>query len=303
MSNQATKTIMMVRPKHFGFDIESALSNPFQTKEGSEEKKEIQRLALTEFDAAVNKMRAFDIAVVIIEDTEQPIKPNALFPNNWISFHDHLAVLYPMMAVNRRKERRLGILNQLKDKGYVIDQVKDMSPSEDEGRFLEGTGSIIFDYDNKLAYACLSIRTDNGLLNKLCNLIGYKAITFDALDKEKIPIYHTNVMMCLAEEYVVICLESIPVEQRNVVSKTLLNTGHEIVDITFDQMYSFAGNMFEVENGDGKSVLVMSDTALKSLNKGQKGVLSKHSELLSVRIPTIEKYGGGSIRCMMCRLN
>lgn len=304
MSKQAAKTIMMMRPKNFGYDPASAETNAFQVREGYENKNEIQETAVKEFDNAVAILKTAGVKVVVIEDSETPKKPNAVFPNNWVSFHrNSTVVLYPMLAENRRNERRDDIFDELVDQGVNIDKYIDLTHYESEGKFLESTGSVIFDYPRDIAYACISARTSSVVMNKFSEIMDFEPVIFEAYDKEGLEIYHTNVMMCLADEYVVICAESIPEEQRWEVLDALEKTGHEIVEITYDQMYSFAGNMMEIENADGQSLLVMSEAALKSLDLDQKERLSQHSRLVSVPIPTIEKYGGGSIRCMMCRID
>ncbi len=304
MSKQAARTIMMMRPKHFGYDPASAETNAFQTKEGSDNQAYIQEKAIAEFDGAVSQLLQAKVNVVVIEDTEEPAKPNAVFPNNWVSFHrDTKVVLYPMMAENRRYERRPEIFDQLNEAGLQFDEFVDITHYETEDKFLESTGSVIFDYPREIAYACTSERTNPEVLRKLSEIMGFEPVIFDAFDRTGLPIYHTNVLMCLADQYVVICLEAIPAEQRETVVAALEKTGHEIVPITYDQMYNFAGNMLEVVNEDGQSILVMSEAAMHSLDLDQKQKLSEYSRLLSVPIPTIEKYGGGSIRCMMCRVN
>lgn len=304
MSKQAAKTIMMMRPKNFGYDPASAETNAFQVKEGFENSDAIQQAALKEFDNAVSTLREAGVNVLVVEDSDQPIKPNAIFPNNWVSFHrDAKVVLYPMLAENRRNERRPEIFDDLKEQGVQFDEFIDLTDYENEGEFLESTGSVIFDYPSEIAYACVSARTSSIVLNKLGEIMGFEPILFEARDKEGNEIYHTNVMMCLASDYVVICAESIPEDQRGDVLTTLEKTGHEVISMTYDQMYSFAGNMLEVENAVGQSVLIMSEAAQKSLDLDQKEKLSQYSRLLSVPIPIIEKYGGGSIRCMMCRVN
>lgn len=304
MSKQAAKTIMMMRPKHFGYDPASAETNAFQVREGYENTNAIQRAALAEFDHAVAALRAAGVSVLVIEDSDSPVKPNAVFPNNWVSFHQNSkVVLYPMLAENRRDERRPEIFDQLKEQGVNIDEFIDLTHYEEEEKYLESTGSVIFDYPREIAYACVSARTHPEVLNKFSDIMGFEPVVFEALDKDGMEIYHTNVMMCLADYYVVICSESIPEDQRKNVLGALEKTGHEVVPITFDQMYHFAGNMLEVENQAGQSILIMSEAAMHSLDLDQKERLSQYSRLLSVPIPTIEKYGGGSIRCMMCRLN
>ncbi len=304
MSKQAAKTIMMMRPKHFGYDPASAETNAFQVKEGYENTSAIQQAALKEFDNAVATLKAAGVNVLVVEDSDSPVKPNAVFPNNWVSFHrDSKVVLYPMLAENRRDERRPEVFDQLKEQGVNIDEFIDLTHYEDENKFLESTGSVIFDYPREIAYACVSARTHPDVLNKFSEIMGFEPVLFEALDKDGMEIYHTNVMMCLADDYVVICVESIREDQRKNVLEALEKTGHEVVPITFDQMYHFAGNMLEVESEAGQSILIMSDAAMHSLELDQKEKLSQYSRLLSVPIPTIEKYGGGSIRCMMCRVS
>lgn len=303
MSNQAAKTILMVRPKHFGFDLESAASNPFQNEDGADEITNIQALAIAEFDNVVDILRWAGLSVIVIEDTESPVKPNAIFPNNWVSFHEEFAIVYPMMASNRRAERREEIFTELEAHDFTFGEIIDISSNELRNKYLESTGSIIFDYENKLAYASKSERTDPILLQKVCDKLGFNPVLFDAFDKNGFPIYHTNVLMCLAKDYCVICMESIPNEQRADILAHLENTGHKVVSISLDQMYAFAGNMLEVENEQGISNLVMSSSAFNSLDEQQVERLEAYSKIIQVPIPTIEKYGGGSIRCMMCRIN
>jgi len=299
--NQATSHIMMVRPKHFGYDPETAESNAFQVKDGADQKNSIANSAIEEFDAAVIKLQDKGVKVTVIEDTDQPVKPNAVFPNNWISFHEDKVILYPMMAENRRWERRTDLLEAVADENQV-ERVIDLSGQEAENKFLESTGSIIFDYENRLAYACLSPRTDEGLFRELCDILNYEPIIFHARDENGQLIYHTNVMMCMASKYAVVCLDCIDEEERDDVKATIESTGHELIEIGLDQVHQFAGNMLEVEGAGGQSFMVMSKAAFDSLDNDQINQIRQYSEIVSVPIPTIEKYGGGSIRCMMCRV-
>jgi hypothetical protein len=208
-----------------------------------------------------------------------------------------------MLTESRRLERRHEVLDELEAAGVEISRIIDISTYEEEEKFLESTGSVVLDYRNKLAYACLSARTHIEVLEKFCEIAGYEPVVFESFDKVGGAIYHTNVIMCIADQYAVICAESIPEDQRIEVLNTLKSTGHEVVAITMDQMYNFAGNMLEAMNDKGQSVLIMSESAIKSLTIDQKEALSKYSKLTSVAIPTIEKYGGGSVRCMMCKLS
>lgn len=303
MSKQAAKRIMMMRPKHFGFDPSTARSNSFQNQEGAEDISSIESLAKQEFEQAVIKLRSEGIDVIALNDTDHPVKPNAVFPNNWVSFHeDGRVLLYPMMTESRRSERRDEVLTQLSEEGINIKEVVDLSVFEKENKFLESTGSVILDYDYKLAYACISTRTHPAVLDKFCELMDFEPVVFEAFNKTDEAIYHTNVLMCLAAKYAVICLDAIPFIQREDVISALERTNHEVIEITMDQMYAFAGNMLEVINNEGESVLVMSKTAYNSLSENQKSRIEKYSKLLWTHIPTIEKYGGGSIRCMMCKV-
>lgn len=301
--NQAAKSILMVRPAHFGFDPSTAKTNSFQQDKGAEQQHHIQHIALEEFNEAVDKLRSYGIRVIDIDDTDEPHKPNAVFPNNWVSFHEQgQVIMYPMLAENRRWERRIDLLDCLEDEGIPIGEIIDISAYEEENKFLESTGSVVLDYKNHLAYACLSSRTDRTVLNKMCEILNYEPVLFEAHNKMGVPIYHTNVLMCIADNYAVICNESIHEEQRFDVIQVLKTTQHEVIEITMDQMYCFAGNMLEVINDAGKSHLVMSQTAYDSLTALQIKRLSNFSDLITVNIPTIEKYGGGSVRCMMCKL-
>ncbi len=300
--NQATQHIMMVRPKHFGYDPETAKSNAFQNKEGADHIEDISAQAISEFDAAVQKLRDKGVEVTVIEDTDDPIKPNAVFPNNWISFHNKGIILYPMLAENRRWERRMDIIDHINEKVKEFEQVIDLSERENNQKFLESTGSIIFDYENDMAYACLSPRTDEGLFRELCEFLNYEPVVFYSRDADGQLIYHTNVMMCLASKYAIICLDSIDIDERDGVNAALESTGHEIIPISLEQVYQFAGNMLEVEGEGGQSYLVMSKAAFDSLTEEQISRINKYSEIIAIPISTIEKYGGGSIRCMMCRV-
>lgn len=294
---------MMVRPKHFGFDHTTAASNAFQDENGADATEAISAAAIVEFDNAVAKLRVNGVKVHVIEDTDTPKKPNAVFPNNWISFHEGKVILYPMLAENRRWERRKEILQHLQGNSLEITEVLDISKSEEEEKYLESTGSMVLDYESRSAYACISDRTDPNVLKEFCRIAGFEPVVFDAFDKDGLAIYHTNVLMCIGTGYAVICLEAIPEDQKSIVINSLEHSGHTVVPISMDQMYSFAGNMLEVLDTKGQTILVMSDAAFNSLGMDQKEQLSQFAKLLSVEIPTIEKFGGGSVRCMMCRLN
>ncbi|MFT7589337.1 MAG: hypothetical protein ACI959_001555, partial [Limisphaerales bacterium] len=276
--------------------------NLFQ-KEVELSQKEINNKVLEEFTKFETTLSTKGINVFIAEDSSEPVKPDAIFPNNWISFHkDGTAVLYPMAAENRRPERRWDIVRALKAQ-FKITQVLDFSYFEDDDVFLEGTGSIIFDHVNKLAYACLSPRTHKKALLKVCQVIGYKAIPFTALDAQGAEIYHTNVMMCIAPEFAVICLESITSEkEKKKIIKSFESTGHQIIDISLEQVNAFAGNMLALRTSKKEQILVMSGSAYKSLTPGQIELMEKSCVLLPLEVDTIEQIGGGSARCMIAEL-
>jgi len=294
---------MMVRPAKFGFNAETATNNAFQENDKSLSSKEIQKQAVEEFDNMVAHLRFKGVNVHIISDTDSPIKPDAVFPNNWISFHQNGTVIqYPMYASNRRIERQSSIVHQVREH-FSIDNMIDFTDYEKEDVFLEGTGSMILDRPNKIVYACVSPRTDIFLLDRFCKRMGYKKVAFGSKDQNGQDIYHTNVMMAIGETFAVICMDSITDPKENkVVRKKLEKSKKEIIDISFDQMNSFAGNMLQVRNNKGKTYLVMSQQAHNSLNKKQIKKIEKHTQIFYAPIPTIEKYGGGSTRCMMAEI-
>lgn len=299
--NPKAYSLLMIRPAKFAYNAETAVNNAFQV---NEQNNDTQELALNEFDHFVAKLKAQDIDVIVINDTLTPHTPDSIFPNNWISFHeDGTAILYPMFAKNRQAERKESTLDAIYNQ-LTIQQTIDFSVLEKEEIYLEGTGSIIFDHPNKIAYACISPRTDENLFRKLCAELSYEPIVFEALDGKNQQIYHTNVMMCLADRYAVICLDSIQseYERYNVVAK-LQATNKIIIDITLDQVNQFAGNMLQVWNRHGKSFLVMSSSACNTLTKDQLSLLESLDTIISVEIPTIETNGGGSARCMMAEIN
>lgn len=303
MSQQITDTILMVRPKHFGSNPETAESNAFQETELDSSPKKIKDVAREEFDAFVKQLRAAEIEVIVVEDTDSPIKPDAVFPNNWITTHDNGSIiLYPMMAQNRRLERRMDIAELIHSQ-YRYSRLIDFSDHEAENRFLEGTGSMILDRDNRIVYACIGPRTDQSLLDEFCEWADYSKVSFRSVDRSGQDIYHTNVMMAIGTSFAVICLDSIPDQkEREMVAIHLNQSQKTIVEISFQQMEQFAGNMLQVANKWGEGVLVMSEQAYNSLNENQVETLKSHSKLLHSPIDTIEKYGGGSARCMMAEI-
>ncbi|MBP9105041.1 MAG: amidinotransferase [Chitinophagaceae bacterium] len=297
-----TSTILMVRPAAFGFNAETAANNFFQTNP-NESKEELQQKALSEFDKMVVTLRKHGVNVVVIEDTETPTKPDAIFPNNWLSTSPNGTVtVYPMFAPNRRTEKRDDIIQQL-SKEYTVTNLQDWSEYEVEGRFLEGTGSMIVDHDNAMIYAAISERTNLSVLEKFAATNKYQAVVFLATDKDGHPIYHTNVMMALGEEFCVLCEETIEEEWELIAVRQLLeSTNHAVIPITREQMHSFAGNMLEVKNDKDEHLLVMSQSAFDSLRKEQKNMLEAYATLLPIPVPTIEQVEGGSVRCMMAEI-
>lgn len=299
--NYEPRTILMIRPVNFGYNEQTADSNAFQNPDADQQ--HVQEKALAEFDAFVQILRGNGVDVTVIEDTPEPHTPDSIFPNNWVSFHENGDVfLYPMQAENRRLERREDIIRKLEER-FKVSHVIDLSRFEKQDRFLEGTGSMVLDRENKIAYACLSPRTDADVLNTFCEHAGYKPVIFNAVDKNGKAIYHTNVLMAIAAKYVVICLEAIADDdEMEAVIDTVAESEKEIIAISFEQMNQFAGNMLEVYNDKGESLIVMSQAAWASLDDEQKEVLSSFSKPVFADISTIEKNGGGSVRCMMAEV-
>lgn len=300
---QSASTVFVVRPVCFGFNAETALSNHFQQTMAGLDAAAIQARAHAEFDALVAALRTKGVRVLVFEDTPEPPKPDAVFPNNWGTFHpDGTVLLYPMCAPNRRPERRPDILAAL-GRQFRITAIHDLSHHEAAGRFLEGTGSIIFDHLHQVAYACLSARTDAALFAETAARLGYRPVSFRALDAQDKEIYHTNVMMCIGSGFAVVCLESIQAEpERAAVVESLMSTGHDIVDISLAQVARFAGNMLTLRPAAGPELLALSQSAYDALTPAQRQTLSYHCELVPLPIPTIETIGGGSARCMLAEV-
>lgn len=301
---QTTDTVLMVEPIAFGYNAETAKNNYFQV---NSENDKTQEKALVEFQNFVSKLRSRGVNVVVIKDTLKPHTPDSIFPNNWVSFNKEGKVfLYPMYAQNRRDERRNDIFELLKNEGFQINSIEDWSTYEAENIFLEGTGSMIFDHDYKIAYGSVSLRLDEALFRKYCESIGYKPIVFHSFqtaNNERLPIYHTNVMMCVADKYVVICLDCIDDEaERKQVADTILSTHKEIIEITEAQLQQFAGNMLQVQNTAGEKFLVMSQSAYRSLSQEQIQNIEKYNEIIYSDLNTIETNGGGSARCMLAEI-
>lgn len=304
---QITNTILMIRPVSFRMNEQTAVNNYYQKVLESITPETVQFKALLEFDGFVEKLQAIGVNVIVISDTKDTDTPDSIFPNNWISFHENGDVaLYPMFAENRRLERREDILETLEDLGYQINNVVDYTSAEEEKIYLEGTGSLLLDRVNGKAYCALSPRADEDLLIEFCEDFEFTPVSFVAnqtLNEKRVPIYHTNVMMCLGEKFSVICLDSIDdKKERKEVVKHLKEDRKEIIAITEEQVNNFAGNMLQVLGNNEVRYIVMSNSAYESLNKQQINQLEKHGKILYSSLDTIEACGGGSARCMMAEV-
>lgn len=304
---QTTNSILMIRPVAFRMNEQTAVNNYYQKVLDNLLSATVNAKAQQEFDTFVEKLRAIGVDVTIVDDTSHPDSPDSIFPNNWISFHENGDVaLYPMFAENRRQERREDILDTLEESGFVINNIMDYTSAEDDGFFLEGTGSLVLDRENSKAYCALSPRSDEELFIEFCEDFEFTPIIFEAFQtvhgKRKL-IYHTNVMMCIGETFAVICADSIDdKKERKEVLNNLKSEGKEIILITEDQVNNFAGNMLEVRGANDKRYIIMSTSAYQSLTPSQITQLEKHGEILSSSLDTIEACGGGSARCMMAEI-
>ncbi len=303
--SQLASSVLMIRPTRFQSNPQTAASNAFQT-ESDASPAEQQRAALTEFEGLVSILRDAGIDVVVFDDTPGPHTPDSVFPNNWVSFHaDGTVVLYPMEAENRRGERRPDIIERLDDElGFQVRNVVDLSHHEADGRFLEGTGSMVLDRANRVAYACLSSRTHLDVLGDFAQRMGYDVVAFEAVDRDGVPIYHTNVLMNVGKNLAVICDAAIARDdQREAVLERLKSTGHEIVLLDFDQLEAFAGNMLELRAADGVSVMAMSQRAWDSLGAEKRAKLEANGRVVTASIDDIEDSAGGSVRCMLAEIH
>lgn len=306
-NKQTTQSILMIRPVQFRMNEQTAINNYYQRKLKDLSKENVNQKAQEEFDAFVNELEKHGIEVIVVEDRLEADTPDSIFPNNWISFHANKeVVLYPMFAENRRKERREDVLDILEEKGFVIDEITDYTSAEEDELFLEGTGSMIFDRENQKVYAALSPRADEQLILEFSEDHEVLPIIFTAyqtVGEERLPIYHTNVMMSVGSTFSVICLDCIDDKQeRKMVKKNLQEDGKEIIEITEDQVNKFAGNMLQVHNNKGEQFLVMSSQAFESLEENQIKKIEKHCKIIHSPLYTIEACGGGSARCMMAEV-
>jgi hypothetical protein len=302
---QSAAAVLMVRPARFGFNLETAPSNAFQQAPEYSEQATLQTLALREFDTAAERLARAGVLVIVAEDTAEPAKPDAIFPNNWVSFHrDGTVVLYPMLAPNRRLERREEVVREVIRAGkFRVSRTLDLSHREGAGQYLEGTGSLVLDRRDHVAYANLSSRTDLDVLGEFAQLLDYELVAFEAADGAGRPIYHTNVMMAVGTGFAVICGESIASPQRrDGVYARLRASGREIIEISPAQMRAFAGNILELAPG-GAGVIAMSTGAWGSLDAAQRRALERHGSVLALDIPAIERHGGGGVRCMLAEVH
>jgi hypothetical protein len=301
---QTTCDVLMIAPTRFCGNEQTSSSNRFQNLDNVQV--DAQVLARAEFESLVSALSTAGVRVHRFDDTPEPHTPDSIFPNNWVSFHaDGTMVLYPMLAQNRRLERRTDILESLNtDQGFRIKHVTDLTHRESEHKFLEGTGSLVLDRVNHLAYACLSPRTDLDTLGEFAQLLDYEIVAFDALDRSGTPIYHTNVMLSVGTQFAVLCSDSIAESQRTSVINSLRSTAHTVIDITHDQMESFAGNILELSTVTGDRVIAMSERAANAFTPAQCAQLTKlGGAIVSAPIPTIETLGGGSVRCMLAEVH
>ncbi|MFD0933380.1 citrulline utilization hydrolase CtlX [Psychroflexus salinarum] len=302
---QITDTLVMIRPVNFRMNEETAVNNYFQ-KSTSDLQATVNIKAQEEFDAFVKKLKGVGVNIIVIDDIATQDTPDSIFPNNWVSFHENGDVaLYPMFAKNRRKERREDIFEKIEAEGRLIRNFVDYTSAELENVFLEGTGSLILDRENRKAYCALSPRADEDLIIEFCEDFEYTPVIFNAYQShegKRLPIYHTNVMMCVAEEFAVICLDTIDDKKElKLVADSLVQDGKEIITISEEQMNNFAGNMLQVQ-GENEKFLVMSKTAHDSLTEKQIQSIEKHCKILSSDLSTIETHGGGSARCMLAEV-
>ena len=296
---QNTSHLLMIEPVNFGFNAATAVNNSFQKNIGGD----LQQKALEEFNDFVDLLRNNKVDITVVKDQSEPHTPDSIFPNNWISFHDNGTVfLYPMFAINRRLERKETVIDAVKEK-FNIAAIHDLSHYETKQLYLEGTGSMVLDRVSRIAYACISPRTNTAVLNEFCRMNEYTAVSFIAKGSDGVDIYHTNVMMCIAEQFAVVCLASITdTSEKEKLIASLQSNGKEIIDISLDQLDHFAGNMLQVLNSNNERLLVMSSQAYASLSEEQVNRLEKYNRILHSSLDNIETAGGGSARCMLAEV-
>lgn len=294
----------MVTPLHFGFNPQTAITNLFQHQPNNSAN-HIQKRAQTEFNQMVNLLKKEGINVLILPSPKDSITPDAVFPNNWFSHHeDGKLVIYPMLVQNRRDERQLNKLQSLLlSVNISINNVVNLTDDENQGHALEGTGSLVLDRVVQVAFALASPRTTRRVFDKWCQIMGYQGVFFQAFDGGGLPIYHTNVIMHIGREFTIVCLESIEdVKERKLIKNKLKNLGKELIEINLEQTYKFCGNVLQLKSKEGRSKIVMSQTAYKGFAAQQRKLLNKFGDIIAVNIPTIERVGGGSARCMLAEI-
>ncbi len=306
LPRQCADAVLMVRPARFGYNPETAPSNAFQRERYGDD---LAAVARAEFDGFSAALSDAGVRFCIVEDTPEPPKPDALFPNNWVSFHaDGTVVLYPLQAANRRPERRREVLDAVIEHfGFRVARILDLTHHERQGRFLEGTGSLVLDHRHRLAFACRSPRTDAWVLAEWAGELNYELIVFDAADRRGVPIYHTNVLLSVLERAALVGTEAIAPADRGHVLERLRSAGREVIDIDHEQIEHFVGNVLELATGNevlGESrVLTMSESARRALPEATFARISSCTDsVLSVSVPTIERAGGGSVRCMLAEV-
>ena len=303
MPRQAASTILLIRPASFSFNEQTAESNRFQKR--SDDSDEIVKCkAVEEFDSLLSLLIKYNIDVRCLSDTVYPSTPDSIFPNNWVSFHEEgRIILYPMLAKNRRKESKKGFLQTLRDVfGYSVSLTLDLRYFESRDKFLEGTGSIVFDKVNRLAYVSLSERSHLDPLKEVCDFLKYKYILFESEDKDCFPVYHTNVVMSIGEDFAVISEESIVDKYKDIIMSSLHQHHSDVICISRHQMSNFCGNILQIRNQDDELYIIMSTTAYQSFTDRQLDTLNRHGNILVANIPTIESIGGGSTRCMIAEV-
>jgi hypothetical protein len=303
---QSAADVLMIRPLQFAGNPQTADSNRFQHSATHLSAAQVQTAALREFEALAEALRAAGVSVHAFDDTPQPHTPDSIFPNNWVSFHaDGTVVLYPMLAENRRQERRSDLPEALSSRlGFRVARVLDLTHHEGGGKFLEGTGSLVLDRRHRVAYACVSPRTDLDVLGDFAQQLDYDVVSFEAMDAGGAAIYHTNVLMCVGERFAAVCPDCIRESERAAVLGALRATGHELVELSMEQLGAFAGNMLELRSSRGGSLVAMSHTALQSLSVQQRATIERlGGPIVAAAIPTIETLGGGSVRCMLAEIH
>jgi hypothetical protein len=300
---QSTNAVLMIRPNRFYANPETAADNAFQRVAVSGEPEALSAEARVEFDRAVATLRDAGVTVHVVEDTPAPDKPDAVFPNNWLStHHDGRVVLYPMFSELRRRERRREIIDELR-KSYHVTEVIDYSAYETKDQCLEGTGSLVLDHVHKIVYVSLSQRSHPELVKRFCADFGYEPVTFTATDEKSRPVYHTNVVMCVGTDFALVALEMIAdARERETVRARLSKTGKEIVDLTREQIANFAGNAIELHDATGNRLLVISSRAVPAFTREQRETVERYARFVPLELPTIE-LAGGSARCMMATIH